>query len=110
MFGRSRILLRFAPIVNFLSQSTHECSFITAIVLTVVRRLRDHWVDAGIAIALQIIAASAAPAIHAEPLVPGGSPVLQREILALYDGREEARSELTRIHRMVEMPLNHLGY
>jgi hypothetical protein len=35
---------------------------------------------------------------------------LRREILALYDGRDEARPDQTRIHRFAEMPLNHLGY
>ncbi|MEA2903730.1 MAG: polysaccharide biosynthesis protein PelA [Alphaproteobacteria bacterium] len=33
-----------------------------------------------------------------------------REILALYDGREEPRPDQTRIHRFAEMPLNHLGF
>ncbi len=34
---------------------------------------------------------------------------VRREILAVYDGREEARPDQTRIHRFAEMPLNHLG-
>ena len=36
--------------------------------------------------------------------------VLQRDVLALYSGKEEQGLADTRIHRMVEMPLNHLGY
>jgi hypothetical protein len=33
-----------------------------------------------------------------------------RDVLGLYDSRDEKRPELTRLHRLVEMPLNHLGY
>jgi hypothetical protein len=42
-----------------------------------------------------------------------GEPVtepVRREILAVYDSREEARPDQTRIHRFAEMPLNHLGF
>ena len=35
---------------------------------------------------------------------------LQREILGIYDGREEQRPDQTRIHEFVEMPLNYLGF
>lgn len=35
--------------------------------------------------------------------------LVRREILAVYDGREEPRPDQTRIHRFAEMPLNHLG-
>lgn len=35
---------------------------------------------------------------------------VRREILAIFDGREEAKADSTRIHRFVEMPLNHLGF
>jgi polysaccharide biosynthesis protein PelA len=38
---------------------------------------------------------------HAEPV--------RREILAIYDSREEPGPDQTRIHRFAEMPLNHLG-
>lgn len=38
-----------------------------------------------------------------------GIPV-QRQILVLYDGREEATPDSTRVHRFAEMPLNHLGF
>ena len=38
-----------------------------------------------------------------------GTPV-NREILGLYDGASEPLPEQTRLHRMLEMPLNHLGY
>jgi len=40
---------------------------------------------------------------------PLAEPV-KREILAIYDSREEARPDQTRIHRFAEMPLNHLGF
>ena len=36
-------------------------------------------------------------------------PVL-RDILALYDSRHEKRPDLSRLHRLAEMPLNWLGY
>jgi peptidoglycan/xylan/chitin deacetylase (PgdA/CDA1 family) len=37
-------------------------------------------------------------------------PALRREILGIYDGREERCPDQTRIHQFVEMPLNHLGF
>lgn len=36
--------------------------------------------------------------------------LVKRSVLALYDGADEASPDKTRIHRMLEMPLNHLGY
>ena len=38
------------------------------------------------------------------------SEPVRREILAFYDSREEARPDLTRIHRFAEMPLNYFGF
>jgi polysaccharide biosynthesis protein PelA len=35
---------------------------------------------------------------------------VRREILGVFDGREEQAASLTRIHQFAEMPLNHLGY
>lgn len=35
---------------------------------------------------------------------------IKRDILGLYDGRDEKRADQTRLHRLLEMPLNHLGY
>jgi hypothetical protein len=43
------------------------------------------------------------------PEEPLAEPV-RREILAMYDSREEARPDQTRIHRFAEMTLNHLGF
>src|SRR5262245_42724692 len=40
---------------------------------------------------------------------PLAKPV-RREILAVYDSREEPRPDQTRIHYVAEMPLNHLGF
>jgi hypothetical protein len=34
---------------------------------------------------------------------------IERGILALFDGRQETDAAYTRIHRLLEMPLNHLG-
>ena len=52
-----------------------------------------------------------APAALAQPVndEPRPEPV-RREILAIYDSREEPRPDQTRIHRFAEMPLNHLGF
>ena len=52
-----------------------------------------------------------APAAIAQPLGDElrAEPV-RREILAVYDSREEPRPDQTRIHRFAEMPLNHLGF
>jgi hypothetical protein len=48
---------------------------------------------------------------RAQPLgdEPRAEPV-RREIMAVYDSREEPRPDQTRIHRFAEMPLNHLGF
>ena len=35
---------------------------------------------------------------------------VNREIVALYDGREETTADSTRVHHAAEMPLNYLGY
>jgi hypothetical protein len=45
-----------------------------------------------------------------QPLTQASPPEpVRREILALYDSRDESRPDQTRIHRFAEMPLNHLG-
>src|SRR5437016_468329 len=63
--------------------------------------------SAMLAVLLGVMAAfmfsSASSAQNAGILVP-------REILALYDAREEPTPDGTRVHHFVEMPLNHLGY
>lgn len=38
------------------------------------------------------------------------SQVLKRDILGLYDGTTEPAAKVTRLHKYLEMPLNHLGY
>src|SRR5216684_6128363 len=62
-------------------------------------------------IVLVIGALLLAPAAAAQSLAdePRAEPV-RREILAVYDSREEARPDQTRIHRFAEMPLNYLGF
>jgi hypothetical protein len=35
---------------------------------------------------------------------------VKRELLAIYDGRQEGAPHLTRLHKLAEMPINHLGY
>ena len=41
---------------------------------------------------------------------PGTEQPVRREILAVYDSREEPRPDQTRIHRFAEMPLNYFGF
>jgi hypothetical protein len=59
---------------------------------------------------LVVFALLLAGAANAQPLAdePRADPV-RREILAVYDSREEPRPDQTRVHRFAEMPLNHLG-
>jgi hypothetical protein len=59
-----------------------------------------------IAFALLLALPASAQPLPEEPLA---EPV-RREILAVYDSREEARPDQTRIHRFAEMTLNHLGF
>ena len=42
--------------------------------------------------------------------VPPAVASIKRDILAIYDGNEEKGPDETRIHKFLEMPLNHLGY
>lgn len=56
--------------------------------------------------ALLLPLGAAAQITAEEPLA---EPV-RREILAVYDSREEPRPDQTRIHRFAEMPLNYLGF
>ena len=37
------------------------------------------------------------------------SEIVQRDVLALFDGSQEPSPDRTRIHRFLELPLNHLG-
>jgi hypothetical protein len=59
-----------------------------------------------LACALQVAGSATAQPLADEPRA---EPV-RREILAIYDSREEPRPDQTRIHRFAEMPLNHLGF
>jgi hypothetical protein len=56
--------------------------------------------------ALQLAGSAPAQQLADEPRA---EPV-RREILAVYDSREEPRPDQTRIHRFAEMPLNYLGF
>jgi polysaccharide biosynthesis protein PelA len=38
------------------------------------------------------------------------APALRRDVVALYDSEREGEPRSTRLHRFVELPLNHLGY
>lgn len=64
--------------------------------------------------ALLLVPAANAQTAPAQAKVPAEAETyvhpVRREILALYDSRDDARPDLSRIHRFVEMPLNHLGY
>ncbi|MEQ1697622.1 MAG: hypothetical protein ABL901_17445 [Hyphomicrobiaceae bacterium] len=49
---------------------------------------------------------------RSEPLKPdpAAGHLLKRDVLALYDSADEPTPDKTRIHKFLEMPLNHLGY
>jgi hypothetical protein len=76
--------------------SFHACAF--------TQRL-NHWLALLAFVCAFILTLS--PAVRAQTSDVG--PV-RREILALFDSREEPRPDQTRIHRFAEMPLNYLGY
>ena len=65
------------------------------------------------ATALMLLAVLAA-AVGLRPLaafeIEFSGRVVKRDILALYDSRTEGAPHLTRLHKLAEMPLNHLGY
>jgi hypothetical protein len=57
-----------------------------------------------------LIALVVAPAASAQRIGQEfAAESVRREIMAFYDSREEARPDLTRIHRFAEMPLNYFG-
>jgi hypothetical protein len=62
------------------------------------------WLIVGGLATVLAFAGGASAALGQEPV-----PV-KREILALYDGAQEGDADLTRIHRIAELPLNHLGF
>jgi polysaccharide biosynthesis protein PelA len=47
---------------------------------------------------------------RASEVRPQENSEINRSILALYDGVEEPAPDVTRIHKLLEMPLNHLGF
>ena len=64
------------------------------------------WIVVGV---LLLTMTALVPETRAVEVEFAGRPV-KREILALFDGRHEKSSHLTRIHRFAEMPLNWMGY
>lgn len=46
----------------------------------------------------------------AKPVAASSGELLKRDVLGLYDGKTEPVAKRTRLHRHLEMPLNHLGY
>ena len=71
-----------------------------------IRRLRLRHSATLFACVVMVSAAARAQTFTGDPIA---EPV-RREILAIYDSREEARPDQTRIHRLAEMPLNYLGF
>lgn len=62
-----------------------------------------------VAILALVTAVLAAPS-QAQELAQERAQELQRTVLALYDGDAGNAVDETRIHRIAEMPLNHMGY
>lgn len=58
---------------------------------------------------LQVVMLSAGVHLASDTATAAATP-LNRDVLGLYDSRHEKRLEETRLHRWLEMPLNHLGY
>lgn len=59
-----------------------------------------------------VLSAALGGAAPAHPADTSGKPLtheVPRIILGIYDGRDGAQLEFTRLHRLAEMPLNHLG-
>ena len=80
-----------------------------------VRQVMPHRTPLRIAPVYQVLillcALLSAPAVSEQPFGdPSRAEAVRREILAIYDSREEPRPDQTRIHRFAEMPLNHLGF
>ncbi len=46
----------------------------------------------------------------AKPATTSAAEAMKRDVLGLYDGKTEPVAKNTRLHRYLEMPLNHLGY
>lgn len=63
---------------------------------------------AGPALAVALVLACAGAAVAAD----GGeaAPPLRRDVLAIYDAGRESEPRATRVHRFLELALNHLGY
>ncbi len=62
-------------------------------------------------LAVMIVWVSAAGGTCEELTLRAGlNGLVKRDVLALYDSGDEAAPDQTRIHKFLEMPLNHLGY
>jgi hypothetical protein len=68
-------------------------------------RLPNAWRVTAAIVAFLVAALASLPIAAQAPANP-----VRREILVLYDGREESVADNTRVHRFAEMPLNHLGF
>jgi polysaccharide biosynthesis protein PelA len=62
-----------------------------------------------ILLALAVLVLAARQPSRAVDVEVGGRPVT-RTVLALYDGKQEGLPHLTRLHKLAEMPMNHLGF
>jgi polysaccharide biosynthesis protein PelA len=64
------------------------------------------------AFACAILWLYASPELRAQAAAPESSAgiTVNREILGLFDSTTEQRADLSRLHKFLEMPLNHLGY
>jgi polysaccharide biosynthesis protein PelA len=85
-------------LAGFLAQIMHRC-------LPAHLRTAATWI-------VVLVACGLLPVI-AMAQTPGDEPRVEpvrREILAVYDSREEVRPDQSRIHRFAELPLNYLGF
>lgn len=57
-----------------------------------------------------LLSPAVARAKSTNPMAVSSADVMKRDVLGLYDGTTEPVAKNTRLHRHLEMPLNHLGY
>jgi hypothetical protein len=75
-------------------------------------RLSHLFDDARLALAALVaclLVALTAPGGRAQD-VDASSKAVSRSVLAVYDSKAEGPPHQTRLHKLAEMPLNHLGY
>jgi polysaccharide biosynthesis protein PelA len=77
-----------------------------------MRVVRLSWLSVAITLMMMALGSSGSAIGYVsggKALAAAGAPI-NREILGLYDGATEPLVEFSRLHKFLEMPLNHLGF